>query len=423
MIMKKSIYILIPFVFLQFAFCKKEFDTPPLKQADDGSRISIAQIKARYFKNIHYKFKADSNLYCVVTADEVSGNLYKDVYVRDASGALHLKLTYSGGLYIGDSIRINLKGIVLNEYNGLIQLDSVDVSKSVVKLASGLNPQPLVMSLEQITANTAATNTVQSQLVKINNLEFLDGDRNVTFADAVGKASKTLVLKSCSEQSIALRSSGYANFASQLTPSGNGYIIAIVGQYGEQAGDMQLTLRQYGDVKMNGSLCTTQTTSSVYLKKDFNDNSISSGGWTQYKVNGDILWSTSSAGGVSSPYAKISNYISGANQTCETWLISPSINLVDATLPVLNFRNAYNYTGPELEVYVSTNYNSGTPSFANWVKLNFNLSTGNWAFVNSGDVNLSAYKNTNVRIAFKYTGSNTSGSTWELDDVVVKEKQ
>ncbi len=420
--MKNPFYYLLPIVLCVVVSCKKEFDTPPLKQANDGSRITIAEIKARYYNNIQYKFKSDSNLYCVVTADEVSGNFYKEVYVRDASGAIHMKLTYSGGLYIGDSIRINLNGIVLNEYNGLIQLDSVDVSKSVVKLASGLNPQPLLMRLEQITANTAATNTVQSQLVKIENLEFINGDRNVTFADAVGKSSKTLALRSCGEQSIAIRSSGYANFASQLTPSGNGYIIAIVGQYGEQSGDMQLSLRQYSDVKMNGSLCATPTTSLVYLKKDFNDNSIGSGGWIQFKVSGDILWSTSTAGGASSPYAKISNYLAGANQTCETWLISPALDLSAALQPVLSFRNAYNYTGPELELYVSTNYNSGAPGSAIWTKLNFNLSSGNWTFVNSGNVELSPYKATNVRFAFKYKGNNDSGSTWEVDDILVSEK-
>jgi hypothetical protein len=129
-------------------------------------------------------------LYCVVTADEVSGSFYKDVYVRDASGAIRVKLLYSGGLYIGDSIRINLKGIVLNEYNSLIQLDSVDLSKSVVKLASGLKPQALTVTLEQIHANTAATSTLQSQLVRINRLEFFESDRNVSFADAIGKTSK-----------------------------------------------------------------------------------------------------------------------------------------------------------------------------------------------------------------------------------------
>jgi hypothetical protein len=62
--MKNFVYLLLPFVLLPFAFCKKEFDTPPLKQANDGTKITIAVIKARYYKNMNYKFKADSN--CIV---------------------------------------------------------------------------------------------------------------------------------------------------------------------------------------------------------------------------------------------------------------------------------------------------------------------------------------------------------------------
>ena len=160
-----------------------------------------------------------------------------------------------------------------------------------------------------------------------------------------------------------------------------------------------------------------------YLKKDFNDNSISSGGWSQIQVNGDVLWSTSSAGGAPNPYAKISNYISGNNQVCETWLISPALDLSAALQPVLNFRNAYNYSGPKLELYVSTNYTSGAPNSGNWTKLSFTLSSGSWAFVSSGNIDLSAYKSSNTRMAFKYTGADNSGSTWEMDDLVVKEKQ
>ena len=48
-------------------------------------------------------------------------------------------------------------------------------------------------------------------------------------------------------------------------------------------------------------------------------------------------------------------------------------------------------------------------------------SGGNYVFVNSGNINLSAYKASNVRIAFKYSGSSSDGSTWELDDVLIKE--
>jgi len=101
---------------LVFNACKKEFDLPPLRQANDGTRINIAGIQSRYNSNSVYRFRGDTNLYCVVTADEVSGNLYKDIYVKDHSGGLHIKLVAPGGLFIGDSIRINLNGIILNNY-------------------------------------------------------------------------------------------------------------------------------------------------------------------------------------------------------------------------------------------------------------------------------------------------------------------
>lgn len=135
----KSILILTTILF--FSSCKKEFDNPPVKQITSGSFINIANIKSKYSSNVNYKFKADSNLYCVVIADELSGNLYKDIYVKDLTGALHIKLVSGGGIFIGDSIRINLKGVILNEYNKLIQLDSVDSEKVLLNwlVASILN--------------------------------------------------------------------------------------------------------------------------------------------------------------------------------------------------------------------------------------------------------------------------------------------
>ena len=102
-------------------------------------------------------------------------------------------------------------------------------------------------------------------------------------------------------------------------------------------------------------------------------------------------------------------------------MISPPVNLSNATLPQLSFLNAYKYTGAALELYISTNYSSGAPNTATWTKLNYTLSSGNFVFVNSGAVNLSAYKSAQVRIGFKYTGSATDGSTWELDDIIIKE--
>jgi len=42
----------------------------------------------------------------------------------------------SGGLYVGNSIRIKLKGLVLSEYAGMMQIDSVKVVDNIVKLAT-----------------------------------------------------------------------------------------------------------------------------------------------------------------------------------------------------------------------------------------------------------------------------------------------
>jgi hypothetical protein len=418
----KSILILATILFFSSS-CKKEFDNPPVKQITSGSFINIANIKAKYSSNVNYKFKADSNLYCVVIADELSGNLYKDIYVKDITGALHIKLVSGGGIFIGDSIRINLKGVILNEYNKLIQLDSVDSEKSIVKLASGFNPQPISMTINQINANTAATNSVQSKLVKLDNVEFLTVDQNQSYADAIGKGSLNRIIKSCTGQTLTVRTSGYSNFASNLTPSGNGSIIGIASQYGTT---MQLILRNNNEVVMTGSLCGSSTpnpttTTGTYLNKNFDDNSITSGGWTSQNVLGSISWAASAFGGKS--FAKVTNYVSttSVNIACESWLISPPISLSTSTNPILSFQNAYKYTGAPLEVYVSTNYTSGLPSSATWVPLTFTLSAGNFVFISSGNISLSNYKNSNTRIAFKYLGSANDGSTWEIDDVLVKE--
>lgn len=397
--------------------CKKEYDLPPVKSAAELNKINIANIKAKFNTNLNYKFKADSSLYCVVTADEVSGNLYKDIFVKDATGALHIKLINSGGLYIGDSIRINIKGAILNDYSDLIQLDSVDSEKNIVKLSSGTNPVPMVTTIANILANTAATSSIQSRLVQLNNVEFVSSDQNQTFADAVGKASINRILKSCDGKTLTVRTSGYSNFASQLTPSGNGSFIGIVSEF---SGTKQMVLRNANELKMTGALCGgTNTNTSGYLNKNFDDNSITSGGWTKQNVSGTIDWATATFGGQT--FAKISNFVSSANVPCETWLISPAINLSSSTAPVLSFNNAYKFTGAALELYVSTNYTGGLPSTATWTQINYTLSSGNYVFVSSGSLPLSAYKTANTRIAFKYKGTSSDGSTWEIDDIVVKE--
>ncbi|MEI6020901.1 MAG: DUF5689 domain-containing protein, partial [Bacteroidota bacterium] len=360
---KQLLYILL--ISLHFS-CQKKYDIPPLKSLESASKINIVQVKSK-FNNGSYRFKGDSNLYCVVIADEISGNLYKEIYVQDITGGIHIKLNNSGGLFIGDSLRINLQNCILNANNNLIQLDSVDTEKNIVKLASGLLPKAKSIGLKQIFANSA----LQSCLVQLQQVEFVASDKNMPYADATGKISGNRTILSCEGQTLTVRTSGYANFASQVCPIGNGTITGVLSQYGS---NVQLLLRQQSDVQLSGPLCGSVGSGGyVYHNKDFNDNIISSGGWTVYTVNNpSVKWSCSTFSGTPTYgyFAKISGYVNGANNSAECWLISPSINLSTANDVVLNFETAAGkFAGAPLEIYISQDYLGGAPSTGKWSNL------------------------------------------------------
>jgi len=399
--------------------CKKKFENPPVKGSPPVSGyITIDSIIKRYNSyyaippNKVYKFTDDLNVLGVVTADEVSGNLYKSVFIKDATGGIKLNLTYAGGLYVGDSIRVNLKGVKLNDYGKQIQLDSINLEKSIYKISSGggvVKPRKVTMN-QLVTINPLVNQYYyQSELIQLDSVEFDNGAKGVTFADAIGKGSVSHVLLNSFGTKVIVRTSGYSNFAAANVPCGKGSIVAIVGQYN---GAIQLTIRQLNEVTISAGICP------VYVKS-FNDNSITNGGWTTQNVTGNINWVTSNAGGAPNYYASISNYISPNNIACETWLISPPFNLTNNVNPMLNFLNAFNYTGPALTAMISTNYSGGLPSTATWTALPYTASGGGFAFVSSGNISLSAYKTNNVTIAFKYTGTGSSGATWELDNIAI----
>jgi hypothetical protein len=397
---------------LSLSSCRKEIDNPPYKEIPESAKLDVTELRALYQGTAIHFGDGDTNLYCLVTADEVSGNLYKNVYVTDGQSGLNVRITASGGLYEGDSIRINLNGAILSEYNGILQLDSVDVNKSVVKLKSGNHVTPVDVTMAQVLTDPS----LESRLVRISNVEFSYMDVGNTFADATNQLSKNITLLECSGSSIIMRTSGYSKFAGETVPAGNGTVTAILGRYNA---DLQLYLRRTTDIVLPNPSCQP----TVYASKNFEDQNITSGGWSVQLVNGSVSWTANTQGAVfGSAYGQISNYIGGANSACETWLISPTMNLTGATAPTLSFQNAYNYAGTPLSVWVSTNYDGfSAPSTATWVQISPTLSTGAWSWVSSGDISLLSFLSSNVHVAFKYVGTSTNGSTWEIDDIIVKD--
>ncbi|MBS7786109.1 choice-of-anchor J domain-containing protein [Flavobacterium sp. CYK-55] len=158
-------------------------------------------------------------------------------------------------------------------------------------------------------------------------------------------------------------------------------------------------------------------------------------GWTTYSETGSQVWTIDPTYGnpnpnngsdfPPNPCAKISGY-SGGNNANVDWLISPAQDLSKYTEASIAFDNAFKFTGPVIEVYVSRDYSgAGSPSVSgvNWTKIEgATLSTGEYKYAFSGLLNISNYTgpgNETVYIAFKYTSTTLESSTWEIDNVKV----
>ena len=412
--------IVIVLIAVFFMSCEREFDSPPIPQISEGQIINLEQLRELHTGS-DLTITDSLSVYAVVTMDETSGNLYKEAYVQDGTASMYLRFTSSSGLYEGDSIRIDLQGTTLKMYNMMLQLDSLDADLNIFKQATQLATVSETTTLAEIALDGSS---FQAKLVQINNVEFICDDLNNSFADGANQESLNRYLQAEIGNQLILRKSGYSNFADQIIPSGNGTVTAIVSQYND---DVQILLRRPSEAQLtNDRLDDCDGTGggsgngSLILNKNFDDNSVTSGGWTTQLVSGpsNCDWGIYEG---SNSAAKASNYLDGTNSACESWLISPAVDLT-GTAPSLSFRNTYNFSGDPLMLMVSTDYSgSGDPNSANWTDLTSQVvwSGGGFEWISSGDIDLSNYTQANVYIAYKYIGSNSDGSTWEIDDVQI----
>lgn len=402
--MKKISFFLLGLVVL--VSCKKDPDSPPIGTLNAGQIITIDSLRNWETNAGPTSITEDLSVYGIITMDESDGNIYKQLYVQDHTAGINVRLTASSDFKAGDSVRIALKGAYLSDYAGVIQLDSIDPEKAIIKQSSDNIFAPAVKTIPEISLED------EGKLIKIENVQFQYTELSNTYADAVNQSSENRLIEDCDGNVMIVRSSGYANFAGTALPTGNGSLICIVNQFN---GELQLIIRSISEVQMSGARCPGQL-----VFKDFDDNSITSGGWIVQQVTGTLTWTTSTAGGAPEPYGMMSNWNGTSNELTESWLISPALDLSNSTAADLSFENACNYSGDALQVLVSTNYpGTGNPNGATWTSLTATWSTGSWAWVNSGIIDLSAYLQSGVRIAFKYTGSASDGKTWELDDITI----
>ena len=136
--------------------------------------------------------------------------------------------------------------------------------------------------------------------------------------------------------------------------------------------------------------------------------------WTFVTVEGGNAWTIATYS--NNHYAYANGYNGGVN---EQWCISPAFDLYTYTNASLTFRNAKNYTGPDMQLFFSNNYDGENPATATWTELEFNKSTGSYAWTESGTIDLANFTGEECYIGFKYTSTENEAAAWEVDDIVL----
>ncbi|MDA3910277.1 MAG: DUF5689 domain-containing protein [Bacteroidales bacterium] len=413
-----SISLVIMLSLLGFNSCiHDDFEEPEIPDMPAGNVITISDLRQIYMDSVisgvhseGYKFTENFSVYCTCTMDDKSGNIYKSAYVQDNTDAINLHLLSSGGIYEGDSIRLDVKGLILSDYENMLQLDSVHVDHNIMKIATQQYLEPELVTIPQI-----QTGNYQGKLVLIEKVQFEDASLGDTWADAENLETLNHNIEDCNGNTIIVRTSGYADFAGRTIPEGKGSLVAIVGQFRD---DWQLAVRNMYEVDMEGYRCGTPL-----YEENFdgvvNGEAIALDAWKNIAIEGNVLWM-----GMNTQTLTAARITPNSDLVQQTWLITPQIEIPEGIVPALEFetRAAFDLGGT-LKVFVSEDYDGGDdPSTATWIELSATIcdapsnNFGTWT--ESGLISLADYSDS-IHIAFRYDGTDTQKTQYFIDKILV----
>lgn len=394
-----------------------EIEPPPTtgNELEVKGNTTVAELKDLYIPGQLTVIEDSVFVQAVVVGNDAGGNFFRSLIVQDSTAGIEvlINLTDAFNLYpLGREITIDCQGLVLGEFNGVVQLggyiyqeegfdelgDIVDYNERIYRGQIVPQPEPAVRGINELRRSDVST------LVRLENVEFASSELGLPYADAFGRQTINRIVQDCDGNTILLRTSGFADFANDTLPEGNGSITAVYNVFGDTG---QLFIRNTDDVDMAGNRCGAGTGEeelmSIRALRDSFENGASQAPDNR-KIRGVVL----------------SDRTSGNFQ---------GLNLIiqDETAGIMvRFQNDHNFSlGEEVEVVVS---NQELSEFERLLQLNdVNLSrassqgmgsaTPRVATVNDVLENAELWESTLVQLSnVTISGSGTFGFTTTVSD-------
>jgi len=283
------IFILSLTVFLTSCVQDDVYSTPDLqgKCQDLTPTKTIAEVKAAFAlaSTNNVTITEDIIIEGYVSSSDESGNVYKTIYLQDAPEnptqglvvSVDAVSTYTSYPQ-GSKVYIKLKGLAFGKYGNVLQvgymnLDPVTntsefgrIPEKLVKehLVRSCAPKakivPKVITLSQL---SSSIEPLIGALVQVNNAEFPVNLLCNVYAPNGTSVDRQIVdpTRNTPATTRVVRNSGYATFASDQLPSGNGTFIGILSKFNST---YQFYINRVSDLNMKGPRLDGTTPSCTF---------------------------------------------------------------------------------------------------------------------------------------------------------------
>ena len=284
--MKKIKYLIITAVCVLFASCMGDSyagidENAPVpygnNELTETNVITIAQLKSDYATYIATDYRDgqsfakvtdDVKIKAIVTSSDAQGNIYQELALQDATGAIIVSVA-QGGLYgplpVGTEILVSLKDLYVGNYGKQAQIGmpsknatGADVIGRISRttwdqhykiLSTGHIVEPTLFATGT-NPTTWNLDTDGGKLGIIRNVSFKSSNNSKatdTFADPNGGAgSVSWTLNEQDGRKVIVYNSNFADFANAKVPTGKVDITGIIKRFNNQ---WEIIIRSLDDIK------------------------------------------------------------------------------------------------------------------------------------------------------------------------------
>ena len=445
--------------------CDDDFERPPVVAPESEwvgmENTTVAQLKELFWQNQNnYATPIGKNengedmiVKARVISTDINSTIYQYIYLQDETGGMSVsarqlsskeKLATQYGY--AQEVYFNVTGLYAGRYSGLFQIGALNTEGNGTTFmtnevlvehmqANGLGqPEKIEVMTKTIPELNAALGSQEdlesymARAVRIEGVHFAEpgkafipvagADANITFLDDAGN-------------SMIIRLNRYCTFGSTLVPEGTGTINGVLGYFKD---GWQMVINSIDDLEgftfSDEGGDSGSTPAGVVCEESF---ASSLGSFTiedtELSEALNHVWS------IDTKYScvKASSFVNNTNNKCESWLVSPVIDLGGKKEASLTFEQAFSKhfgsTDPEaMEAAKKVCTVWAREEGKEWQPLTgytYPTQPWNFNFGTSGKVSLADFDGKKVQVGFRYfvEATSTSGAgTWELKNFKVTAK-